>query len=307
MLQVTLAAYDAFFLCSLRNPYKRTVEPTMPELPEVETMVRGIRSETEQRIIVQLEFCPCKRRPIQVSPRRSEFRRRVKHRRIERVFRFAKRVVLELSDSEFIVVEPRMTGLMLVSEPPTLEHRRLCWHLEPAHGRVDCVEFWDRRGLGTVRLLDADQMHDLRVSLGPDALEISPEQWKTQLTRTTRPVKVALLDQKLVAGIGNLYASEILHRAEISPLCPASRLTHSQIGRLAEATAFILHEAIRYEGSTLSDGTYRNALNKDGGYQNEHQVYQKSDELCGRCGRGVICRIVQAQRSTFYCPVCQKS
>ncbi|MGB4738404.1 MAG: zinc finger domain-containing protein, partial [Fuerstiella sp.] len=104
----------------------------------------------------------------------------------------------------------------------------------------------------------------------------------------------------------NLYASEILHRARISPLRPASQLTFSQIERLAEATDLILNEAIKYEGSTLSDGTYRNALNKDGGYQNEHRVYQKSDTRCSNCDRGTIKRIVQAQRSTFYCPVCQR-
>ena len=278
----------------------------MPELPEVETMVRGIRPEAEQRFIVKMEFCRCSCRPVQVRPLRAEFKRRVENRRIERVFRFAKRVVLALEGDQFIVVEPRMTGVMLVSDPPTMEHRRICWHFAPEQGRVERIEFWDRRGLGTVRLLDADQMQQLRASLGPDALEISLEQWKTQLARTARPIKVALLDQKLVAGIGNLYASEILHHAGISPLRPALELTRKQICRLAEATACILKEAIRYEGSTLSDGTYRNALNKDGGYQNEHQVYQKSKELCGRCGRDVICRIVQAQRSTFYCPNCQK-
>ena len=278
----------------------------MPELPEVETMVRGIKAETEQRIISELEFCPCTRRPIQVSPEPAEFRKRVKNRGVKRVFRFAKRVILELSDSQFIVIEPRMTGLMLVSEPPTTEHRRLCWHLVPVRGRVDSVEFWDRRGLGTVRLLNSDQMDGLRNSLGPDALDISIKQWKRQLARTSRPIKVALLDQKLVAGIGNLYASEILHRARISPLRPASQLTVSQIGRLAESTDLILNEAIKYEGSTLSDGTYRNALNKDGGYQNEHRVYQKSDTRCSNCDRGTIKRIVQAQRSTFYCSVCQR-
>ncbi len=278
----------------------------MPELPEVETMVRGIRPEAEQRTIIELEFCPCKRRPIQVSPESREFRKRVRNRQVLRVFRFAKRVVMELSDCQYVVIEPRMTGLMLVSDPPTTAHRRLCWHFAPVKGRVDSIEFWDQRGLGTVRLLDSEQMNALRSSLGPDALEITVDQWKQQLSRTVRPVKVALLDQKLVAGIGNLYASEILHRARISPLTPAARLKRAQVARLSEATNFVLSTAIRYEGSTLSDGTYRNALNKDGGYQNEHLVYQKTDETCSGCGRAAIKRIVQAQRSTFYCPACQK-
>ncbi|MEQ9408817.1 MAG: bifunctional DNA-formamidopyrimidine glycosylase/DNA-(apurinic or apyrimidinic site) lyase [Fuerstiella sp.] len=279
----------------------------MPELPEVETMVRGLQPETEGREILQLEFCPCDRRPITVSPSPRTLRRRLTRRTIRRVRRLAKRVVIELNDDEYIVVEPRMTGLMLVSEPPTQQHRRLCWHLRPEHGRASSFEFWDRRGLGTVRLLNNIQMAELRQSLGPDALQLTAETWKIQLSRTSRPVKVAMLEQKLVAGIGNLYASEILHLAGISPRKSSRRLTKAEFHRIADATQHVLNEAIRYEGSTLADGTYRNALNKAGGYQNEHRVYQRSGEPCPTCRQAPIRRIVQAQRATFYCPACQRS
>lgn len=278
----------------------------MPELPEVETMVRGLRPELEGRRILDLEFCPCTRRPIQVTPSSRSFRQKVRNTTILRVTRFAKRVIVELDTDDAIVVEPRMTGLMLVADPPTSEHRRLCWHLKPKRGRRSSFEFWDRRGLGTVRLLDPDGMAALKQKLGPDALEMTPAVWKAQLQRTKRPVKVALLDQKLVAGIGNLYASEILHRAGISPNRGAHRLTTGQIAKLHEATLAVLEKAIEYEGSTLGDGTYRNALNKDGSYQNAHVVYQKAGESCEKCPDAVIKRIVQAQRSTFYCPSCQK-
>ena len=278
----------------------------MPELPEVETMVRGLRPEIDQRTLLEMEFCPCTRRPIQVTPSSRMFRQKVRNKRITRVFRFAKRVIIELDGPLFIVVEPRMTGLMLVSQPPTQEHRRICWHLSPKRGVCDSFEFWDRRGLGTVRLLDQAGLSTLTDSLGPDALEMTPDQWKVRLKKTKRAIKVAMLDQQLVAGIGNLYASEILHRAGISPHKAADKLTTPQIARLNESTSHILHEAIRYEGSTLGDGTYRNALNKDGSYQNSHVVYQKAGEACTRCGKSEITRIVQAQRSTFYCPKCQK-
>lgn len=278
----------------------------MPELPEVETMVRGLRPEIDQRTVLEMEFCPCTRRPIQVTPSSRVFRQKVRNKRITRVFRFAKRVIVELEGPLFVVVEPRMTGLMLVTEPPSEAHRRICWHLTPKRGLCDSFEFWDRRGLGTVRLLDETEMRALRDSLGPDALEITPNDWKLRLKKTKRAIKVAMLDQKLVAGIGNLYASEILHRARISPLKAADRLTPSQIERLNESTQHILAEAIRYEGSTLGDGTYRNALNKDGSYQNSHVVYQRAGEACVRCKGTEIKRIVQAQRSTFYCPRCQK-
>lgn len=278
----------------------------MPELPEVETMVRGLRPEIEGRQVLAVEFCPCTRRPIQVTPSPAVFRRKVENEVVTQVYRMAKRVVIELSSQQCIVIEPRMTGLMLVSAPPTQEHRRLCWHLEKKRSRASSFEFWDRRGLGTVRLLNKKQMAELRNSLGPDALEITAEDLRSRLAGTSRAIKVALLDQKLVAGIGNLYASEILHRAGVSPLKLANRVSKSQIERIVSETSHVLQTAILYEGSTLSDGTYRNALNKDGGYQNEHRVYQKADLPCPNCQGGTVRRIVQAQRSTFYCPKCQR-
>jgi len=278
----------------------------MPELPEVETMVRGLRPEIEGRRILDVEFCPCTRKPITILPAARTFRSRTAGRVIQGERRLAKRVVLELDDQQFVVIEPRMTGLMLVSAPPTQEHRRLCWHMEKKRGRCDSFEFWDRRGLGTVRLMRHAEITLLQDSLGCDALQMTAELWKAQLERTSRAIKVAMLDQKLVAGIGNLYASEILHRAGVSPLKAASKVSRPQIARIAQETQSVLQEAIRYEGSTLSDGTYRNALNKDGGYQNEHRVYGKADQSCLHCQRGTIKRIVQAQRATFYCPRCQK-
>jgi len=129
--------------------------------------------------------------------------------------------------------------------------------------------------------------------------------WEAACKRTRRAIKVALLDQKLVAGIGNLYASEILHRAGISPLLPANKLSKADRKNISRATKTILKKAIRYEGSTLSDGTYRNALNKSGGYQNAHCVYDRAGELCKSCAHEMIVRIVQNQRSTFFCPHCQ--
>ena len=278
----------------------------MPELPEVETMVRGIRRDCQDRIIERLEFVRSSCRPIQVFPSRLRVRKAAAGRKIKRIWRLAKRIVLELDSGNSLLIEPRMTGLLLVSEPPTTGHRRVVWHFQPEPLKADQLEFWDRRGLGTLSVLTPGQLELLRARLGPDALELDLIGWRPLLKATAREIKVALLDQQLVAGIGNLYASEILHRAGISPVRSSMKLTGLQVGRLAEATQQILTEAIRCEGSTLNDGTYRNALNKDGGYQNHHRVYQRAGELCQSCGRAVIIRIVQAQRSTFYCPKCQR-
>lgn len=278
----------------------------MPELPEVETMVRGVRHDCNGRIISSVEFVRSQRKPIFIAPDRKTVAKRMAGRRIERVVRLAKRILMELDSRETLVIEPRMTGLLLLSDPPTAEHRRIVWKFEQVPDRVSQMEFWDRRGLGTLSLLTPDQLAELRLRLGPDALEITEQEWRSRLSKTAREIKVALMDQSLVAGIGNLYASEILHRSGVSPLRSAASLTTKQIARLNEATHHILNEAIQHEGSTLSDGTYRNALNKDGSYQNHHRVYQKAGTRCSTCGKAEIRRIVQAQRATFFCLKCQK-
>jgi len=278
----------------------------MPELPEVETMVRGIRDAVEGHSITDFRRCPCACKPIATQPEMDEIRELVVDRTITKVWRRAKRVVLELEDGSAFVIEPRMTGLMLLSDPPDIEHLRFQWELQRGT-KSHSVWFWDRRGLGTLKYFDKEQLAYVlgETFLGPDALDMTLPLWKQQLAKTTREIKIALLDQKLVAGIGNLYASEILHRAKISPKTPANRISTTRIKRLAECTDAILRTAIKYEGSTLGDGTYRNALNQDGSYQNEHRVYAREKLTCPDCETGVIKRIVQAQRSTFYCPRCQ--
>ncbi|QDT53369.1 Formamidopyrimidine-DNA glycosylase [Caulifigura coniformis] len=285
----------------------RSVVPIlMPELPEVETMVRGIRPVLEGRTLIDFVRMPCPRKPLSLKPGLAAIRQRANGQAISAVRRRAKRVVIELESGAGFVIEPRMTGLMLVSDPPTREHLRFAWQVQGLRG-VETVLFWDRRGLGTVQLLGPDDLTALMLPgrLGPDALEMTPALWRETLARTRRPIKVALLDQGLVAGIGNLYASEILHRSRIAPSTPASEVSGPGIRRLAEAVETVLQLAIRHEGSTLSDGTYRNALNQDGGYQNSHQVYDRAGRDCPRCGKTIL-RIVQAQRSTFYCAGCQR-
>ena len=280
----------------------------MPELPEVETMVRGIRGHVTERTIRDVVRCPNECKPNPLSPAFKLFRKRLIGPQFSGVKRIGKRVLLTLSDDSNLVIEPRMTGLVLLSDPPDVEHLRLRWDFE-GPGNYHSFWFWDRRGLGTIRLFSASQFQELLESgkLGPDALEMTPTRWKEQLGHLKREIKTALLDQKVVAGIGNLYASEILHLAAISPSAIASSLSPQMIGRLADASQTVLSTAIEHEGSTLGDGTYRTALNKSGGYQNLHRVYMKAGKPCPTCVSGKIMRIVQAQRSTFFCPICQKS
>jgi formamidopyrimidine-DNA glycosylase len=277
----------------------------MPELPEVETMRRGV-APVVGATITAVERLPCPRKPIAVEPGLAAFRRRAEGTRIERTARAGKRVVLWLDSDSAIVFEPRMTGLLLVDDPPDALYSRLRFQLRG--GGASQLVYWDRRGLGSVRLLDARRFEAAfgPAALGPDALEMNAELYRSRLGRSQRAIKVALLDQRAVAGIGNLYASEILHLAGIHPERACRDLAVRHWRALAAAAQDVLETAIRYEGSTLSDGTYRNALNRAGGYQNEHRVYAKAGQQCPRCARGAIQRIVQAQRSTFFCPRCQR-
>jgi formamidopyrimidine-DNA glycosylase len=132
------------------------------------------------------------------------------------------------------------------------------------------------------------------------------EAWRSRCAGTSRAIKVVLLDQRAVAGIGNLYASEILHLSKIDPTRRADRLRPAELLRLNDAVRLVLEAAIRDEGSTLSDATYRTALNENGRYQSKHRVYGRAGELCLTCSKAAIRRIVQAQRSTFFCPECQR-
>jgi formamidopyrimidine-DNA glycosylase len=277
----------------------------MPELPEVETMRRGILGIVGSRI-TDIAWPRCSKKPIAVRPTKARFRARAVGQEIAAVDRIGKRVVVRLGSGDAIIFEPRMTGLVLVSDAPSTEHLR--FRMDLAGSPIASVWYWDRRGLGNVRLLrPAEQEHELGSSkLGPDALAITPEILRLHLGASRRDIKVALLDQKQIAGVGNLYASEILHAAGVHPAQRCDLLHRGQWERIHAALVEILETAIRYEGSTLSDGTYRNALNKSGGYQNEHRVYARAGQRCARCRSATIVRIVQAQRATFYCPGCQK-
>lgn len=276
----------------------------MPELPEVETMRRGVLPIVGSTI-EDVRRPPCSKRPISISPRIDVLRRRVAGRRITAVDRVGKRVVVRVETGDALIFEPRMTGLVLLAAPPTQEHLRLQVMLRGGAHRE--LLFWDRRGLGLVRLVspaEFDSLYGLE-RIGPDALTLSADQLRACLCKSRREIKVALLDQRALAGVGNLYASELLHLAGIHPQKRCDLLRPAEWQRVRSAMIEVLETAIRYEGSTLSDGTYRNALNEQGGYQNHHRVYDRAGEICPSCGKAEIVRIVQAQRATFFCARCQ--
>jgi formamidopyrimidine-DNA glycosylase len=286
----------------------------MPELPEVETMRRGLACVVGRRIAA-VEFPRSRVRPIRIRPRPTELARWLVGRTITATLRRGKRVILEMAagataaggrdEPLWLVIEPRMTGLMLVTDPPSAEHVRLVLRLTGGR-RPATLLFWDRRGLGTVSLYDAAGLERACGGdrLGPDGLAVTAEDLAARLGRSRRAVKVALLDQRAVAGIGNIYAAEILFRAAIDPRSACRRLGDDAWRRIAAATREVLAEAVRHEGSSIGDETYRTADNRAGRFQHRHRVYGRAGRPCPRC-RGLVERIVQAQRATFFCGGCQ--
>ncbi len=294
--------------------------PPMPELPEVETMRRGILAIVGSRV-ADLWSPPSELCPITMEPPVDEIRRAVIGRKIVSVGRAGKRVVLEFQGGRRMVIEPRMTGRVLLQEfsdsppkpnatsgqrssLPDTAHLRLVLRLRGRPARQ--VLFWDSRGLGVIRLLSPEAFQEVVAALGPDARDVTAAILQERLGSSRRAVKVALLDQRAVAGIGNLYASEILHRGGLHPEICCNRLRTADWRRLDACIREVLEEAILHQGSTLEDGMYRTAKNESGRFQDHHRVYQRAGQTCLTCDKSPIVRIVQAQRSTFFCPKCQR-
>jgi formamidopyrimidine-DNA glycosylase len=277
----------------------------MPELPEVETMCRRIAPIVGCRIS-NLSRPSSRLQSILMRPRLPAFCRRVKGQTIAALHRIGKRVVLQLNNDDSIVIEPRMTGLILLNDAPNRKHLRLIFDLTGGSARQ--LLFWDQRGLGVVSLFSPQQFSDELgpEHIGPDALQVTPEILRERFGGSSRAIKVAMMDQHTLSGVGNLYASEILHRAGVHPAKPCNELKPRHWVAIHSAMQEVLQEAIRHQGSTLRDGTYRAAHDEPGNYQDKHRVYQRSGQPCMQCSKGVIVRIVQAQRSTFFCPVCQR-
>jgi formamidopyrimidine-DNA glycosylase len=204
-----------------------------------------------------------------------------------------------------IVIQPRMTGGFWLVSPARPEHVRLTFHLE---GTEQSVWYCDNRRLGKIAwFADAEAAaHAFARSHGPDALEIGADELAVRLAKTSRAIKPTLMDQKVLAGIGNIYADEILFRARLHPERPASSLSAEEVGRIHAAMATVLEQAIRAEGSSFDAG-YRTVLGLEGGFLAENAMYGRGGEPCPSCGGAILkTRIAGlAGRPTHYCPRCQ--
>jgi len=284
----------------------------MPELPEVETIRRGLEPSLEGARLDRVE----QRRPDLRFPLPERFAERLTGAQVRRLSRRAKYLLAELDQGETWVTHLGMTGRFTVERrpaggrpetppPETPPHEHLVFETD----RGARIGFADPRRFGYMDLIPTGALeeHPWFRGLGPEPLgnSFSAEHLVTAFAGRAQNVKATLLDQRVVAGLGNIYVCEALHRAKISPLTPAGRIGAPPLTRLAAAVREVLAEAIEAGGSTLRD--YADANGGQGYFQHNFRVYGREGEPCSRprCA-GAVERIVQAGRSTFFCAACQR-
>jgi formamidopyrimidine-DNA glycosylase len=271
----------------------------MPELPEVETMVLGLReSVLGQRVQRVRVFCD--RLKGSTSPAAL---RKVQGGRVIGLSRKGKFLLFHLSNGSMLVFHLRMTGKLLLVPSTTALTKRDRLRLDFSDWDM-ALTFEDTRRFGSLDVLHGwDTGSGLLRELGPDALIIDSADFLELLCDSRRPIKALLLDQRAIAGLGNIYVDESLHRAGIHPQTPASEISHTKVRSLHSAMRKILHKAIDCHGSSVSN--YRDSNNRPGSFQNHHLVYQRCGEPCTTCGESIE-HIRVVGRGTHLCPVCQK-
>lgn len=266
----------------------------MPELPEVQTVVNTLRPRLLGRKIVSIDL----RRFDILSPPRFDLDSALAGLSVSDIYRRGKRIVFRLSDSNQFYVHLGMSGRLTLDNPslPLPAHTHLILDFAGTQ-----LRFRDPRRFGGVFWLGSDDSDD---SMGPEPLTLTPAQLAKQLHRTTRAIKNALLDQHVIAGLGNIYVDESLFGAKIHPLTPANSLSRQQISQLNRSIKSTLRRALRHRGSTLRD--YVDAEGGSGAFQKLHAVYDRARQPCRVC-KTPIQRIVLGGRSTCFCPSCQPS
>jgi formamidopyrimidine-DNA glycosylase len=283
----------------------------LPELPEVETVRRGLAPVMEGQVIARAEL----RRDGLRWPFPERMAARLTGARVERLRRRSKYILADLSTGETLLIHLGMSGRMLISGTPLGKFH----HDHPAPEKHDHVvldieggariTFNDPRRFGAMDLFATgeDNAHPLLARLGPEPVgnAFNESYLVAAVAGKTAPIKAALLDQRIVAGLGNIYVCEVLHRAGISPKRKAGEISSVRVAALVPVIRAVLDEAIASGGSSLKD--YRQADGELGYFQHAFRVYDREGAPCPTPGcTGTIRRIVQSGRSSFYCPVCQR-
>jgi formamidopyrimidine-DNA glycosylase len=273
----------------------------MPELPEVETVVRGLREALPGRRIVSVHFGK-----TDFIPTAAEISTALPGAHIARVERVGKFIDLWLEPNGsgapgHLFIHLGMTGRLLVQprEAPPAKHTHAFFELDD--GRE--LRYTDARRFGRIALVGESEVEEFRRKLGAEPLEISKEQFSRLLSGRRAMIKALLLDQRVLRGLGNIYADEALWRARIHPKRHAARLRREEAARLWQALRGVLQEAIRLRGSSISD--FVDAAGEPGEFQLRHRAYGREGKACYRCGTKIR-RIIVADRSSHFCPCCQR-
>jgi len=275
----------------------------MPELPEVEHVVRGLRQAISGRQIVAAEL---RLRRIAPGISRAGFDRKLRNARIMGVNRRGKYILIELDSARVLLVHLRMTGkfVCLPADQQLPAYAHVVFHLDDERSLIFC----DMRQFGRIRLLPAAKLQSSPElsALAPEPLSdgFNADYLAATLSRSRQSVKQLLLDQTKVLGLGNIYASEALFLARINPLRTAESLSKQRIGRLYDAIRQVLHEAID-SGSTLKIDLADGIGSYFGTAERFWRVYEREGKPCFTC-EAPIRRIIQGARSTYYCPRCQR-
>jgi formamidopyrimidine-DNA glycosylase len=273
----------------------------VPELPEAETIARDLRDRIIGSKVSGVEVIHPDVLGPDLEPAR--LRKNVVGERITAVGRRGKNLVLYFDDDWILRVNLGMTGRLIVSDSPrATEFRHVAIRFDLADGRA--LLYDDIRRFGRLDLHTPESWTEWETTLGIEPLsdEFTGKQLHTLTSASRSPIRNWLLDQRRVAGVGNIYAVEALWRARIHPARPANSLSAKEASKLRDALRKVLQDSIDARGTTISD--YRDSSGEAGGYSARLQVYGREGEPCPRCGTAIE-RIVLSNRSAFFCPKCQ--
>ncbi|HLQ58586.1 MAG TPA: bifunctional DNA-formamidopyrimidine glycosylase/DNA-(apurinic or apyrimidinic site) lyase [Gemmatimonadales bacterium] len=277
----------------------------MPELPEVETIVRELAPRLEGFRVARVQL-----NKTDVLRRVSKARliKTLRGNTIEQITRRAKHAVFRLSSGHRMIIQPRMTGSLVVHERPLpltrdqAKYAILICTLNDGRRFV----YRDVRRLGTIWLLDEKGWKAYTGRIGPEPLEetFTPFVFADRLKGTRTAVKKAIMDQRRLAGVGNIYANEALFDARLDPSKPTNQLSLEEFARLHAAIVDVLQRALASSGTTLRD--YRTGTGERGNFQLELRVYGRGGEKCVQCGKKLVTTHTIDMRATTFCPKCQR-
>ncbi len=272
----------------------------MPELPEVETIKRELDKVIVGKRITDVIINNAK---VIKEPKKEKFIADLKNIAIKKIIRKGKLLIFELSSGKSLTIHLKMTGQLIYPSTAlgTSPAKTTRVSFKFSDGKL--LDFNDTRLFGELRVVDDWQKMKFIKELGPEPFDLSAEKFQKMLASKKTKIKILLLDQKFISGVGNLYANEALFRAKIHPQRPANSLSEKEKELLFEEIKNTLSEAIKYKGSSVDQ--YVQVSGKPGDYAKYHKAYDREGEKCFKCG-GKIKRITLAGRGTYFCPQCQR-